>query len=59
MAYIGAFGCGTVAAMTVFAAAAGRLGSVSENPVTYRAVMASAAVVAMLVGGWWLVIGAS
>jgi hypothetical protein len=45
--------------MTVFAAAAGRLGSVSENPVTYRAVMASAAVVAMLVGGWWLVIGAS
>ena len=59
MAYIAAFGGGTVAAMTLFAAAAGRLGSVSEHPATYRAVMASAAIVAMLVGGWWLVIGAS
>ncbi len=59
MAYIGAFGGGTVAAMTLFAAAAGRLGAVSEHPATYRAVMASAAIVAMLVGGWWLVIGAS
>jgi len=59
MTYIAAFGVGTVAAMTAFAAAAGRLGAASRHPRTYRLVMTSAAAVAMLVGSWWLVIGAS
>jgi hypothetical protein len=57
MTYIAAFGAGTVAAMTVFAAAAGRIGSASQHPATHRVVMTSAAVVAMLVGSWWLVVG--
>ena len=55
MTYIGAFGIGTVAAMTGFAAVAGRLGSASRQPAIYRTAMASTAVMAMLVGGWWLV----
>jgi hypothetical protein len=59
MTYIAAFGAGTVAAMTAFAAAAGRLGAASHHPRTYRLVMTSAAAVAMLVGSWWLVIGAT
>lgn len=57
MTYIAAFGVGTVAAMTGFAAAAGRLGSSSRHPATYRVVMTSAALVAMVVGSWWLVGG--
>jgi hypothetical protein len=57
MIYIAAFGAGTVVAMTAFAAAAGRVGSASQHPAMHRAVMASAAVVAMLVGSWWLVVG--
>jgi hypothetical protein len=59
MTYIAAFGVATVAAMTAFAAAAGRLGAASRHPRTYRLVMTSAAAVAMLVGSWWLVVGAS
>ena len=59
MTYIAAFGVGTVTAMTAFAAAAGRLGAASRHPRTYRLVMTSAAAVAMLVGSWWLVVGAS
>jgi hypothetical protein len=57
MTYIVAFGVGTVAAMTAFAAAAGRLGAALHHPRTHRLVMTSAAAVAMLVGGWWLLIG--
>ena len=59
MTYIAAFGAGTVAAMTGFAAAAGRLGAFSHRPVVYRVAMTSAAVVALLVGSWWLVVGAA
>jgi hypothetical protein len=55
MTYIAAFGVGTVAAMTAFAAAAGHIGAASHHPATDRIMMRSAAVVAMLVGGWWLV----
>jgi hypothetical protein len=55
MTYIAAFGIGTVAAMTAFAAAAGRLGTASHHPLTYRVVMTSAAAVAIVVGSWWLV----
>src|SRR5688572_28954643 len=59
MTYIAAFGAGTVAAMTAFAAAAGRLGAASHHPRTHRLVMTSAAAVAILVGSWWLVVGVS
>jgi hypothetical protein len=59
MTYIAAFGAGTIAAMTAFAAAAGQLGAASHHPRTHRLVMTSAAAVAMLVGSWWLVVGAS
>jgi len=54
--YIGAFGVGTVAAMTAFAAAVGLLGvRTSLNPRVHRAMMSVAAVLAMLVGGVWLI----
>jgi hypothetical protein len=54
--YIGAFGVGTVAAMTAFAAAVGLLGMhTSPNPRLHRAMMSVAAALAMLVGGVWLI----
>ena len=54
--YIAAFGVGTVAAMTMFAAAVGVLGvRTGNNPRLHRAMMAGAAVLAMLVGGVWLI----
>lgn len=53
--YIAAFGAGTVAAMTVFAAvvshAAGRS---RRHHHTHRALLAAAALVAIIVGGVWL-----
>jgi hypothetical protein len=53
--YIGAFGLGTVAAMTAFAAALGRAGGHFHlHTFGYRAVMAAAAVLAIVVGGFWL-----
>jgi hypothetical protein len=56
LAYIGAFGVGTVAAMTAFAAAVGLLGvRTGSNPQLHRAMMSAAAAVAMLVGGVWLI----
>lgn len=54
--YIGAFGVGTVAAMTMFAAAVGVLGGrTGHNPRLHRALMTVAAVLAMVVGGVWLI----
>jgi hypothetical protein len=54
--YIGAFGVGTVAAMTAFAAAVGLLGVHTDpDPRLYRAMLSVAAAVAMLVGGVWLI----
>jgi hypothetical protein len=54
--YIGAFGVGTVAAMTGFAATVGLLGAhTSPNPRLSRAMMSVAAVLAMLVGSVWLI----
>ena len=54
--YIGAFGVGTVAAMTAFAAAVGLLGvRTGNNPRLHSAMMTVAAVLAMLVGGVWLI----
>ena len=56
LVYIGAFGVGTVAAMTAFAAAVGLLGvHTNRNPQLHRAMMSVAAALAMLVGGVWLI----
>ena len=53
--YVGAFGVGTVAAMTAFAAFVGSAGARSEyNHRLQRAMMATAAVLAIVVGGVWL-----
>jgi hypothetical protein len=54
--YIAAFGVGTVAAMTAFAAVAGSAGT-RMGALPHRAMMMSAAALAIAVGGWWLVIG--
>jgi hypothetical protein len=55
LTYIGAFGIGTVTAMTLFAAAMGLLGvHAGSNPRLHRAMMTAAAALAMLVGGVWL-----
>ncbi len=54
--YIGAFGVGTVAAMTAFAAAAGFAGARTRNgALAQRAMMVSAALLAIVVGSVWLV----
>jgi hypothetical protein len=56
LTYIGAFGIGTVTAMTAFAAAVGLLGArTSPNPRLHRAMMTAAAALAMLIGGVWLI----
>ena len=53
--YIGAFGVGTVAAMTIFAAAVGSIASRGvRGPRTYRTMMSAAALLAIVVGGVWL-----
>lgn len=53
--YITAFGVGTVAAMTMFAAALGSIAIRSLlGPRTYKAMMSAAAVLAIVVGGVWL-----
>ena len=53
--YIGAFGVGTITAMTLFAAA---IGSIAVSPLygprSYRAMMTAAALLAIAVGGVWL-----
>jgi sulfite exporter TauE/SafE len=51
--YIGAFGVGTVAAMTAFAGAVGRLGSPTAR-VSHRALMATTGVAAIVVGCVWI-----
>jgi hypothetical protein len=53
--YITAFGVGTVAAMTLFAAAVGSIAVRGiHGPRAYRAMMTTAALLAMVVGGVWL-----
>jgi hypothetical protein len=55
LTYIGAFGIGTVAAMTAFAAVVGLLGGrVHHSPAAQRAMMMTAALLAIVVGGVWL-----
>jgi hypothetical protein len=54
--YIGAFGVGTVAAMTAFAAIAGLAGArTRHSPAAHRLMMMATALVAIVVGGVWLV----
>jgi hypothetical protein len=54
--YIAAFGVGTVAAMTAFAAAIGSAGTrVHHRASLHRAMMLTAATLAIAVGGFWLV----
>ncbi len=58
LTYIGAFGIGTVAAMTLFAALVGSLGGrLHHSPLAQRTMMTSAALLALLVGSWWMVVG--
>ena len=55
LTYIVAFGVGTVAAMTAFAAAAGYTGGlVRVHSPAYRAMMATVAIAAIAIGGVWL-----
>lgn len=55
LAYILAFGAGTVAAMTAFAAGAGYVGSsVQGHSAAYRFITTLAAVAAIGIGGVWL-----
>jgi sulfite exporter TauE/SafE len=53
--YIAAFGVGTVAAMTAFAAALGSVGARREHDYRLqRTMMTAAAVLAIIIGGVWL-----
>ena len=55
LTYIVAFGAGTVAAMTAFAATAGCAGGlVRPHSPAYRAMTATAAIAAIVIGGVWL-----
>jgi hypothetical protein len=57
LAYIAAFGVGTVFAMTAFAAAAGVAGRHAAHGATaHRLMLLTAALVAIVVGGVWLVV---
>ncbi len=57
LAYIAAFGVGTVVAMTAFAAAAGLAGArVPLGAAAHRVMLLTAALVAIVVGGVWLVV---
>jgi hypothetical protein len=55
LTYIGAFGVGTVVAMTAFAALTGFIAGRQHAFAAHRAMMAAAAVVAIVVGAVWLV----
>jgi hypothetical protein len=56
--YISAFGVGTVIAMTIFAAAVGTsMARTRHGALAHRVMLTAAAVMAMSVGGWWLVVG--
>jgi hypothetical protein len=53
--YIAAFGVGTVAAMTAFAALVGSAGRRTSSAFVHRAMLATAAALAIAVGGVWLI----
>jgi len=57
--YICAFGVGTVVAMTTFAAFVGAIGlQLRHVDWAHRGMMLAASVLALMVGTWWLVVGA-
>lgn len=57
-AYIGAFGIGSVLAMTAFAALLGTsVARTRYGAAAHRALLTAASVMAVSVGGWWLIIG--
>ena len=57
LTYIAAFGAGTIVAMTAFAAAAGVVGARTAHGATaHRLMLLAAALVAIVVGGVWLVV---
>ena len=57
LVYIGAFGAGTVAAMTLFAAVLGAIGARTRHVAwAHRGMLVASGVVAVSVGTWWLVI---
>jgi divalent metal cation (Fe/Co/Zn/Cd) transporter len=54
--YIGAFGVGTIVAMTAFAAVMGSAGArVHHRAALHRGMMLTAATLAIAVGGFWLI----
>lgn len=56
--YIAAFGAGTVVSMTLFAAVIGAATTRTlRGAGIHRAMLTTAAVLALSVGGWWLVVG--
>jgi hypothetical protein len=55
LTYIAAFGVGTVLAMTAFAALTGFIAGGRLAAAAHRAMMVTAALVAIVVGGYWLV----
>jgi hypothetical protein len=57
LSYIAAFGAGTVLAMTAFAAVAGIVGArTTHGTAAHRMMLLAAALVAIIVGGVWLVV---
>lgn len=55
LTYVGAFGVGTVVAMTAFSAMVGYAGRGARHvPGAHRTMMAAAALIAIVVGGVWL-----
>jgi hypothetical protein len=59
LVYIAVFGVGTVVAMTAFAGVVGSAGGrLHPGTIGYRRLMMSAAIMALTVGSWWLVVGA-
>jgi hypothetical protein len=59
LTYIGAFGVGTVIAMTAFAAVVGSAGvRLRPGTIGHRSMMLTASALALSVGGWWLLVGA-
>jgi hypothetical protein len=59
LTYIAAFGVGTIIAMTGFAAAIASAGlTLRPGAPAHRAMMFAAALLALSVGGWWLVVAA-
>ena len=55
LTYIGAFGVGSIAAMTIFSATLGLVGERLPAAGAHRAMMLVASAIALAVGGVWLI----